>query len=192
VVSVTNGPPPDGPSPGATSNGGHGLVSLDERVRLAGGHLHAGPAGGGFVITGRLPLVTGAASTPPDARQELAQARRNVRRSMLDAIWMPAAAGAVLLALVFGYNYYSTYRSVLDTEVYDGLRLGERQSTVEPRLPTDKADDNRLSANAPADPAGVDECRFYRTTTLSLSPAYRLCFTDGRLSHKDKLEIDLP
>ena len=42
----------------------------------------------------------------------------------------------------------------------------------------------------PADPPGADECRFYRTTTLELSPAYRLCFTDGRLTHKDRIEFD--
>ncbi|WP_104523628.1 sensor histidine kinase [Blastococcus atacamensis] len=37
--------------------GGHGLTSLSERVRAYGGALSAGPrAGGGFVVTARLPL----------------------------------------------------------------------------------------------------------------------------------------
>ena len=45
--------------------------------------------------------------------------------------------------------------------------------------------DDRIRAAVPADPPGADECRLYRTTTLEFSPVYRLCFTDGRLSHKD-------
>ncbi|GAA5184569.1 hypothetical protein GCM10023322_26350 [Rugosimonospora acidiphila] len=63
AVSVTNGRPPAGPLPGRgpsfgrgpRSGGGTGLVGLAERVRLAGGTLRAGPYGGGFQLTARLP-----------------------------------------------------------------------------------------------------------------------------------------
>jgi hypothetical protein len=41
VVSVRNEPPPDGSTAGTAAGGGHGLVGLDERIRLAGGRLRA-------------------------------------------------------------------------------------------------------------------------------------------------------
>ena len=191
VVSVVNEPPPDAATSGTPAGGGHGLVSLDERIRLAGGRLHARPVDGGFAVTARLPLTEGAAATPPGTQQALARARRNVRRSMLDAIWMPTVAGAVLLGLTFGYTYSTTYQSVLDADVYAGLRIDEPQSIVEPRLPANQVDDNRIRQAMPADPPGAGECRLYRTTTLEFSPVYRLCFTDGRLSHKDTIEFEL-
>ncbi|GAA2072838.1 sensor histidine kinase [Streptomyces albiaxialis] len=65
TVTVANGP---GPREGATRTpalaaapGGHGLVGLDERVRLAGGTFASGPEEDeGFAIRARLPHV------PPD------------------------------------------------------------------------------------------------------------------------------
>ncbi|MGI5472392.1 sensor histidine kinase [Streptomyces sp. CA-132043] len=61
-VSVTNGPParpadasPDGTGP-LLPSGGHGLIGLAERVRLAGGDLTTGPRdGGGFQVHATLP-----------------------------------------------------------------------------------------------------------------------------------------
>ncbi|MGH3390859.1 MAG: sensor histidine kinase [Actinomadura sp.] len=104
VVTVANAAPPAGPRP---RSGGYGLVGLDERVRLAGGTLRAQPVDGGFTVTARLPLTTGAATTPAAgagaSRRELALARRKVRRSMIDAIWVPVVVAVVLL-LIFGFN----------------------------------------------------------------------------------------
>ncbi|PZG14105.1 sensor histidine kinase [Nonomuraea aridisoli] len=195
VVTVTNTAPPHGPPPRAGS-AGHGLIGLDERVRLAGGHLRAGPAhaglaDGGFVVGARLPLVPGAAAgpvgAPPDARRELALARRKVRRSVIDAIWMPVAAATALLALTFGFDVYAARRSVLPAGVYAQMRVGESLPAVEPRLPAYQAERDRRPDGSPQDPPGTDECRFYRTTARSLWPVYRLCFTDGRLTHKDEV-----
>ncbi|WP_271222261.1 sensor histidine kinase [Streptosporangium carneum] len=183
-VTVVNTAPPTRPLPGAGS-GGYGLVSLDERVRLAGGTLRTRPADGGFAVTARLPLTPGAAATPPDSRGELALARRKVRRSVIDAIWMPVAAAAALMPLTSGYDLYIAHRSVLDAEVYTQLRLGQPLPSLEPRLPTHQANDDRRPTGTPADPQGADECRFYRITANSPTSAYRLCFTGGRLSHKD-------
>ncbi|MFC7981195.1 sensor histidine kinase [Streptomyces sp. NPDC057336] len=64
VVSVVNERPPNGGSPSATGSGA-GLIGLDERVRLAGGTLRAGPNGGGFEVHARLPRTPGA--VPPRA-----------------------------------------------------------------------------------------------------------------------------
>ncbi|MET9775568.1 histidine kinase [Streptomyces sp. NPDC006367] len=54
VVSVVNERTPDGESPAAAGSGA-GLIGLDERVRLAGGTLRAGPRKGGFEVHARLP-----------------------------------------------------------------------------------------------------------------------------------------
>jgi hypothetical protein len=93
---------------------------------------------------------------------------------------------------VFGYDLYTSSRSVLDAEVYNALRAGESRSSVLPRLPELQADGNERPRGAPPDPRGTDECRFYRTATRTFSPAYRLCFTNGRLTHKGIVDITLP
>ncbi|WP_406151830.1 histidine kinase [Streptomyces sp. NBC_01012] len=64
VVEVTNGPAAQ-PAPGGVASGGQGLTGLEERARLVGGMVHAGPtADGGFRLAGVLPY-----SSPGDARK---------------------------------------------------------------------------------------------------------------------------
>ncbi|MEV1246482.1 histidine kinase [Nonomuraea sp. NPDC049750] len=203
-VTVVNAAPPAGPLPAprlgtaawagavarpavASGSGGYGLVSLDERVRLAGGRLRARPADGGFAVTARLPLTAGAAATPPDSQRELALARRKVRRRVIDAIWLPIAAAAALTLVTSGYDLYTARRSVLDAGVYTELRVGQSLASLGSRLPAYQVDAGGRPRGAPADPRGADECRFYRIRANSPSPAYRLCFTGGRLSHKDEV-----
>ncbi|MFJ5225498.1 hypothetical protein [Streptomyces sp. NPDC088400] len=69
-VGVVNGPP-ERPAEQAADgepllpSGGHGLIGLTERVRLAGGTIESGPTGdGGFRIDAALPTsMPGAAAT---------------------------------------------------------------------------------------------------------------------------------
>jgi signal transduction histidine kinase len=62
AVEVTN----DGARPavvsgsGAVPPGGHGLLGMRERVTALGGQLQAGPEGGGFKVTGMVPVDGGA------------------------------------------------------------------------------------------------------------------------------------
>lgn len=194
-VTVVNGPPPESAKTATApqTSGGYGLVGLDERVRLAGGTLRAQPVDGGFAVTARVPLTPGAAPAPPReyaARRELAAARRRVRRGIVDAIWIPVVGTVVLGVVLLGADLYTAYRAVLDADTYDTLRIGQPRDAVERRLPAYEADVNTRPAAAPADPPGTDDCLIYRTTPFTLDPSYRLCFTDGRLSHKDKVDAD--
>ncbi|GAA4463918.1 sensor histidine kinase [Phytohabitans houttuyneae] len=190
VVAVVNEAAPAGPA--SAGSNGHGLVGLHERVRLAGGTLHTEPLGGGFAVTARIPVTTGPATTPPrhagTSQRELALARREVRRTVIDAIWVPMAATAVLL-LAIVFNVDSKSRSVLNEDLYRQLRIGDPQTSVEQHLPEYQVNGKGRPDSTPADPPGTDECRFYRTHPEAPTPAYRLCFTAGHLTHKDTVYL---
>jgi hypothetical protein len=192
VVSVVNEAPRRAPD--RAEGAGWGLVGLDERARQAGGTLHARPVDGGFAVTARLPLTPGATAVPPERdsvpQRELARARREVRRSVIGGIWVPVAAVVVLLLLTFVHDRLTFDPTVLNPDTYQELRIGEPQPSVEQRLPADEVGGGERPRHAPADPPGTDECRFYHVVPNTLSPAYRLCFTDGRLSHKDEVDLD--
>ncbi|MGW0602035.1 sensor histidine kinase [Streptomyces sp. NPDC002776] len=63
VVSVFNEPPSGGGEPAAPGSR-MGLIGLDERVRLAGGTLRAGPRRGGFEVRAELPHEPSARALP--------------------------------------------------------------------------------------------------------------------------------
>lgn len=68
-VQVVNGPPQKPAEPAADGepllpSGGHGLIGLTERVRLAGGTMGSGPTGdGGFRIDAALPTAAAAGAS---------------------------------------------------------------------------------------------------------------------------------
>lgn len=200
-VTVRNGAPtarqPSTPPPG---NGGRGLIGLDERVRHVGGSLDHGPRGGGFAVAARLPHRTPAhiPPLPADDRESPAppgyrRARRRVPRTLLTALTVPLAAGAVLLAVVGTWETVAASRSVLDPGDYARLRVGQDRSEIRKVLPA------RQTAARPT-PAGPEEderqeqgvtCEFYAMTADRSDDrsgdAYRLCFRDGRLVSRDAL-----
>lgn len=58
LVIVVNGPAAEPASPLESTGTGHGLIGMNERVRLVGGTLDVGPLpGGGFRVAARLPLT---------------------------------------------------------------------------------------------------------------------------------------
>ncbi|MEU9121941.1 histidine kinase [Streptomyces sp. NPDC048506] len=185
-VTVAHGAPPAGPAPAPVS-GGSGLVGLDERVRLAGGALTAGPATeGGFTVTARLPTAGGALPPsvalpePTAAERELAHARRQVRRRLRQIVAVPLVLLAGLMALMGVFQLLTPSWTVLDRERYDGLRLGDRRSHVESVLPF-------FALDAPPDgtppPPSGRTCVYYSVRPDSES-AYELCFADDRLVTK--------
>ncbi|RUP67651.1 Sensor histidine kinase DesK [Streptomyces sp. NP10] len=197
-----SGPPPGSPArhPSAppSGNGGRGLIGLDERVRLVGGSLDHGPRDGGFTVSARLPHRAPAQlpPLPADHRESPAlpgyrRARRRVRRTLLTALTVPLAAGAVLLAVVGMWETVAASRSVLDPGDYARLRVGQDQPEIEKVLP-DRQSAARPTGAAPEErqEQGVT-CEFYAMTADRFDDrsgdAYRLCFRDGRLVSRDAL-----
>ncbi|MEV5968969.1 histidine kinase [Streptomyces sp. NPDC051921] len=202
-VRITNGPGLDAEQPAARSargdggsattspsglaSGGAGLVGLDERVRLAGGSLrHRITTEGGFVLSAVLPLRPPAprAAAPRSAR-ELDLARRQVRQGLARAIWIPLALLAALGVLMAGVALYTQHQTYLEPEDYARIRIGQTRAEVAEHLP-DRHLDGRPH-RVPAEPPGMDECLYYRSTMLAAIPVYRLCYVDGRLAGRAEL-----
>ncbi|MFF3315423.1 sensor histidine kinase [Streptomyces sp. NPDC003035] len=186
TVSVSNPvaePAPTAPGPSA----GTGLVGLDERVQLAGGRLSHGPDGaGGFAVRAVLPLEPGAAAvaptTAPTSVRERDRARREVRRGLARAIWIPLALVTALGLVMLAFGLWTQSRSFLDRDDYVALRIGDPLAADAERLPPHPLDGP--PAGAPAEPPGMDRCLYYRSTLLAAVPVYRLCLADGRLAGK--------
>lgn len=183
-----SGAPPSG-------RGGRGLIGLDERVRHVGGSLDHGPRDGGFTVAARLPHRAPAQlpPRPADNRESpvppgYRRARRRVRRTLLTALTVPLAAGAMLLAAVGTWETVAASRSVLDPGDYARLRVGQDRSEIQKVLP-DRQSVERPAGAVPEE-RGVT-CEFYAMTADRFDDrsgdAYRLCFRDGRLVSRDAL-----
>ncbi|MFD3943488.1 sensor histidine kinase [Streptomyces sp. NPDC058579] len=195
TVAVSNGPgagandgAPRRPGAGPVGSvGGTGLVGLDERVRLAGGRLsHGARADGGFVVRAVLPLEAGAAAPvpvpAPASVRERDRARREVRRGLARAIWIPLALVAALGVVMLAFGLWTQSRSFLDRDDYAGLRVGAPLAADSDELPPHPLDGP--PADAPSEPPGMDACLYYRAAMTASVPVYRLCLVDGRLADK--------
>ncbi|MFJ9918612.1 sensor histidine kinase [Streptomyces rubiginosohelvolus] len=193
-----SGSPARQPSTPPSGNGGRGLIGLDERVRLVGGSLDHGPRDGGFTVSARLPHQAPAQipPRPTDHRESPAppgyrRARRRARRTLLTALTVPLAAGAVLLAVVGTWETVAASRSVLDPGDYARLRVGQDRSEIEKVLPDRQAAaQDEQHERQKRQERGVT-CEFYAMTADRFDDrsgdAYRLCFRDGRLVSRDAL-----
>ncbi|ONK12395.1 histidine kinase [Streptomyces sp. MP131-18] len=190
-VEVRNGPAPAGR--GTAAAGGHGLIGLAERVRLAGGSLAHGPAAdGGFAVTARLPHRAPAAPPPaPTAvAREHREARRRTGRSLLAVATLPLGGFVLLSAVLMAWSTVAASRAVLDAAVFDGLHLGQSRAEVAAVLP-DHQTPHRVP-DGPAPPGGRGTaCEYYAITANPLADragdAYRLCWRDGRLVSRTAL-----
>ncbi|MER6096744.1 histidine kinase [Streptomyces sp. NPDC001728] len=190
----TSGPRPEpgsGTGTGTGSDsGGTGLVGLGERVRLAGGTLtHRATRDGGFALEAELPRKPPAPlPAAPTSARELDRVRREVRKGLARAIWIPLALLAALGLLMAGVALWTQYQSYLEPEDYAKMRVGTSLAQISEAsdgLPGHPLD--HPPHGVPPEPAGMHECRYYRASMLAAIPVYRLCFVDGHLA--DKAEV---
>ncbi|WP_326955730.1 sensor histidine kinase [Amycolatopsis sp. NBC_01286] len=200
-VSVVNAPPPAGPLPGAAS-GHRGLIGLRERVRLVGGTLQAGPHAGGFAVTATLPHDAAPVEETAELREAaddavgqstsaraLELARRDVRRSLIQAVGIPLGLFAVVIGVAGIAFLYLWNSSELPGPVYDRLRLGQPRAEVAPLLPGTQRSARPTRGEPPLPPVPGAACEYYGTGRSFLNndyAAYRLCFADGKLVSKDE------
>lgn len=115
--------------------------------------------------------------------ERLRRARRQVRRSLLTAVAVPAVIAA---GLTLAYYPIATTGAVLDSADFDRIRLGQQRAELRDDLP-------RRQVAPPAyrdgesEPAGA-ACEYYTDGNFPTGQVvYRLCFLDGRLVGKDRV-----
>ncbi|HEY2057495.1 MAG TPA: histidine kinase [Amycolatopsis sp.] len=204
-VRVLNTAPPAGPLPGGS--GRRGLIGLRERVRLVGGTLDAGPRTGelgGFELVARLPHDAAPVEETPESRdaaeavvgqstaaRELELARRDVRRSLVQAIVIPLTMFGIVIGGA-GVTFLVQWSdSVLSDGAYQQLRIGADRASFAGLLPAHQRI-ARPQDREPPIPPGAN-CEYYGTGRSWTNPdyaVYRLCFVDGRLAEKDYYSED--
>ncbi|WP_410583132.1 histidine kinase [Amycolatopsis sp. lyj-108] len=202
-VVVTNAAPPAGPLPGRAS-GRRGLIGLRERVRLVGGTLRAGPHEGGFEVSATLPHDAAPSEESPESQaamdaevgqslsaRELERARRDVRRSLIQAVVVPIGLFGLVVGISGVVFLVQWYGSVLAGGDYDRIRIGQSRAEIAAVLPGGQRIARPRVVEPPV-PAGAT-CEYYGTerTVFNLNyEAYRLCFAEGKLVAKDMITED--
>ncbi|RKT54522.1 sensor histidine kinase [Saccharothrix australiensis] len=193
VVEVVNARPPAGARP-AAGQGGRGLIGIEERVRVAGGVLTAGPHDGGFRVTATLPhgavdVVSGPVrpgAAPPVFEEE----RRRNQWRLVRGVAVPVGLSLVVVVLVLGLYATWVYNSVLGEGEYAALRVGADRAAIEPALPAFELTSPDIAAE-PARPPG-STCSYHLTSAVVV-PAprsvYRLCFASGVLVEKTVIPV---
>lgn len=189
TIVVENGPSTADPSH-RPRGGGHGLVGLAERVRLAGGTFEYGPRQQGFAVTARIPHTPAPAPATPRIDRALPQehrrARRRVGRFLAIAVMVPLVTGALLSGALMGWETLSASQSVLDPGDYARLRIGQDRSEVERLLPQRQTRHRPLTDEPTGD--GLT-CEYYAITADRWDDrsgdVYRLCFRGDVLVSRD-------
>ncbi|KAA5835050.1 hypothetical protein F1721_09625 [Saccharopolyspora hirsuta] len=190
VVDVVSGPPAD--TTPAPIRGKRGLIGLEERIRIAGGSLKAGPHEGGFRVTATLPHTDpGTAPGPVVAEPARFDAeQRRIRWRIAKGLALPVGVSTAVVVVVLGLFTGWVYNSVLSEEAYDRLVVGTPRPAVETVLPAFDLRSLEIDAEPPHPPGS--DCAYYLTSDV-IVPApqsvYRLCFADERLVSKDELPV---
>ncbi|MFJ3965573.1 sensor histidine kinase [Streptomyces sp. NPDC090036] len=193
-VPVPTAPESNGPEDPPAGASRLGLIGLDERVRLAGGSLAAGPEGDGFAVRAVLLHRPGAAPPRPadparpadELPPEHRSARRRLRRTAVAAVLVPLCTASLLILGVRARDTAAARQSVLAPQDYARLRHGQPRTEVAPYLP-DRQTTRRPAASTPEPPDAA--CEFYVQTADPFDDRsgdiYRLCFRSGRLVSTD-------
>lgn len=212
IIEVINTP---ATGPGRGGGSGQGLAGLRERVRLAGGVLHAARTPeGGFRVAAVLPFegepaaepladpdgpLTPVPATHPLARTEVSTLMQTVRhRPVVTAL----AIGGVILfsALSFiGAIAWIVIRNGVMPEParYDQVRYGMTEQAMLDLLggTASNSAELRIADQVGAAPEGT-HCRHYYVDGSDLpqnrTEAFRFCFREGKLVQKDRLVVKRP
>lgn len=207
TVTVTN-PLPATSARVAGPHSGQGLLGLHERLRLAGGTVSSGPRDGVFEISARLPIgarpapARRIAPEPTDDRMlpdqavptagplpGLPQAERRMRRRLMAAAGLPAAAFGALGVVLLGYHLLTVVNTALDPAGFDRLQVGQHRDEFAGSLPRRSISSAPPVLIEPPAPAGAN-CEYYLTNRNPLvisSDMFRLCYTGDILVTKDRL-----
>jgi signal transduction histidine kinase len=182
-------------SSAAAANGsagtGQGLIGLDERVRLAGGRLAAGPLpAGGWEVSAVLPAGPSPALESTEDQPMIAVSRRMTRRHLARTAALPIGVALALLSALTVAHGVTVTRTGLADDRYHALALGEPEQRVRTELPSRTADTPvRLIAETPPPPGSA--CEYYHagSSLTDIAPqVYRLCFAGGVLVAKNRFE----
>ncbi|MDG4837561.1 histidine kinase [Micromonospora sp. WMMD967] len=213
-VAVVNDAPPAGPLPAPPSQGS-GLLALAERVRLAGGTLHAGPrSDGGFAVRAALPVtgpVESATGTGPVGPSDPALPDPALPDAALLDAALPDSMGepgpserpvdaerrlhdarrrvrrSLLVALLAPVGFALVLSLVYYPVATAGTVL-DRATFEQMRLGTARSELAGLPRRQLERPTTADRdgCEYYTDGNFPLAqPTWRLCFTDGRLASKE-------
>lgn len=184
-VEVANEP---APVPPGHAGAGQGLIGLDERVRLAGGDLTAGPLpGGGWLVAASFD------GQPVPGRTtafDTTASRRITRRRLVQTAALPAGILAALIATLIVAQGLNVGRTGLAHDDYRHLTIGEPRTAVREVLPPRQARGPVRLIAEPPPPAG-SFCEYYHAgdaLTDTAPRVYRLCFANGVLVAKNRFE----
>jgi hypothetical protein len=178
--------------PGVGAGSGSGLIGLDERVRLAGGRLDAGPRpDGGWAVVAVLPDAAGPRRLDDSAGGfELRGSKSLTRRRMLQTAALPLGVGLALVGALVVVQKLTLTDTGLPAEQFSQLRLGAPRAQIEPLLPSRDVREPPRVLVEPPQPSGAS-CVYYEAGSGLFdldADLYQLCFVDDVLVSKDLLE----
>ncbi|WP_438871415.1 sensor histidine kinase [Paractinoplanes lichenicola] len=170
TIAVVNDAPDEARAAGGTAR--LGLMGLRERVRLKGGSLLAEPTpDGGFRTVAEIPRS--GEPVPEEAGET--EMRRRARRSLAAAVLTPAV---LALVTALGYYPFAVAGSVLEESAFERMRIGTPRAELAGVLPSREAAGDKAAG-----------CELYSDGNFPMADAaYRLCFTDARLTSKERLK----
>ncbi|GAB3746394.1 sensor histidine kinase [Nocardiopsis nanhaiensis] len=178
----------------AETGGGRGLTGLRERVRMTGGTFAVGPGGDGWEVCAVMPLDGDAVAEPQDGEEEIDELQRAADRKVQPWTVALVVVPVAVVALVIGAVYYSLHLAMVDStlppEDYQSISAGDSREDLEGVLPesTLGLEEEQLEPFASGDPS----CDHYRGTSGMFDrdvAFYQLCFGDGVLETKERLEL---
>jgi signal transduction histidine kinase len=168
---------------------GQGLIGLDERVRLAGGSLAAGPRpAGGWKVAATLP--SDSPGPAADHQPWVAASRRVTRRRLAQTAALPFGVALALVSALTVAHAVTLSRTGLADGSYHAFYVGQPEQQIRTELPPRTADGPIRLIAEPPPPAG-STCAYYHAgaSLTDIAPqVYRLCFAGGVLVAKNRFE----